>query len=247
MFKKIILWAIVLIIVVLAAAYFGRNMLVKKAVVAGSDYALGVETSLGSAALNIGGGSLTLNKFTVDNPEGFTGTDFMSMRRGMIEVKGGSVLKDEVAVDSIIIDGITLNLEQIDRKGNFQVLLNNIKRLDASSSKSTQKFRIGLIAVRDVQVNGSLSLLGNKREKSFTLENFSLRDVGSDNGATISQVTAIVVKTLITKALAAGGGNLPEGFGANLTDLKEQGVEKVTTEAANKLKDLGKSLTGEKK
>lgn len=246
MFKKIALSVIILLIVVLAAAYFGRNMLVKKAVVAGSGYALGVETDLGSAALDIGGGSLTLNKFTIDNPEGFAGNEFMSMRRGVVEVKGGSVLKDEVVVDSLIIDGIALNLEQIDRKGNFQVLLDNIKRLDTSSSKSTQKFRIGLIAVRDVQVNGSLSLLGNKREKSFTLDNFSLRDVGGDNGATISQVTAIVVKALVSKALASGSGMLPEGFGANLSDMKERGIEKVTSEAANKLKDLGKSLTGGK-
>jgi hypothetical protein len=247
MFKKIALSVIILVIVVLAGAYFYRNSLVAKAVESGSEYALGVKTELSSAALDIGGGSLTLNNFTVDNPEGFTGNEFMSMRRGMVEVKGGSVLKNEVVVDSLIIDGIALNLEQIDRKGNFQVLLDNIKRLEMSSSKETRKFRIGLIAVRDVQVNGSLSLSGNKREKSFTLDDFSLRNVGGDNGATVGQVTAIVVKALVSKALAAGSGLLPEGFGANLSDMKERGVEKVTSEATNKLKDLGKSLTGEKK
>ena len=156
------------------------------------------------------------------------------------------MLDDEVKVDSFIFERVTLNLEQIDRKGNFQVLLDNIKRLDLSSSEESQKFRIGLIALRDIQVSGSLSLLGRKAEKSFKLDNFTLRDVGSDNGAKISEVTAMIVKTLISKALAQGGGLFPEGFGANLGELKDQGIEKAKTEATDKLKDLGKSLTGDK-
>jgi hypothetical protein len=247
MFKKIVLSAVVILIVGLAVAYFVRNMLVKKAVEAGSTYALGVETDLGSAAVEVRGGSLGLNNFEVRNPEGFTSKDFLSLRRGTIDVETGSILEKEVKVDSFIIEGVTLNLEQIDKKGNYQVLLDNIKRLDMSSSKESQKFRIGLIALRDINVTGSLSLLGKKVEKSFKLDNFALHDIGSDNGAKISEVTATVVKTLITKALAGGGGLLPEGFGKNLSDLKEQGVEQIKTEATDKLKDLGKSLTGEGK
>ena len=247
MFKKIVLILVVLLIVVLAVAYFVRNMLVEKAVEAGSAYALGVETNLSSASLNIGGGSLALNNLAVSNPEGFTAQNFLSLRRGVIDVDAGSVLEDEVKIDSFIIEGVTLNLEQIDKKGNYQVLLDNIKRLDLSSSGESQKFRIGLIALRDINVTGSLNLLGKKIEKSFKLDNFSIRDVGSDNGAKISEVTATVVKTLISKALAAGSGLLPEGFGRNLGDLKDQGIDKIKTEASDKLKDLGKSLTGEKK
>jgi len=238
MFKKIALSVVILVIVVLVVAYFVRNMLVEKAVEAGSAYALGVETNLGSASLEISGGSVELNNLAVSNPEGFTTKEFLSLRRGMFAVDAGSVLDKEVKVDSFIIEGVTLNLEQIDRRGNYQVLLDNIKQLEIKSSGESQKFRIGLIALRDINVSGSLSLLGKKAEKSFKLDNFSLRDVGSDNGAKISEVTATVVKTLITKALAAGGGLLPEGFGKNLSELKDQGVENVKTEAADKLQDL---------
>ena len=247
MFKKIALSLIVLVIIGLATAYFVRNMLVAKAVEAGSAYALGVETNLGSASLEIGAGSLELNNLAVSNPEGFTAKDFLSLRRGMFVVEAGSVLDKEVRVDSFIIEGVTINLEQIDKKANFKVLLDNIKRLDMSSSGESQKFRIGLIALRDINVTGSLNLLGKKMDKSFKLDDFSLRDVGSDNGAKISEVTATVVKTLITKALASGSGLLPQGFGQNLGDLKDQGIDKIKTEATDKLKDLGKSLTGGKK
>lgn len=247
MLKKIVLSAVVLVIVALVVAYFVRNVLVARAVEAGSTYALGVKTDLGSAALEIRGGSLGLNNLEVRNPEGFTAKDFVTLRHGIIVVDAGSVLDKEVKVDSFIIEGVTLNLEQIDKKGNYQVLLDNIKKMDMSSSKESQKFRIGLIALRDINVTGSLNLLGKKMEKSYKLDNLALRDVGSDNGAKISEVTATVVKTLISKALTSGSGLLPEGFGKNLSDLKDQGVDKIKTEATDKLKDLSKSLTGEKR
>jgi hypothetical protein len=97
--------------------------------------------------------------------------------------------------------------------------------------------------LRDINVTGSLSLLGQKNERSFKLDNFSLRNVGSDNGATISQVTATVVRSLISKALAAGSAQLPKGFGGNLEDLKEQGIDKIKTEATDKLNELGNGQT----
>ena len=85
MFKKILLWGVVLVVVALVAVYFVRNMLVEKAVEAGSAYALGVETDLGSAGLEIGGGSLELNNLDVSNPEGFTADNFLSLRHGMFD------------------------------------------------------------------------------------------------------------------------------------------------------------------
>ena len=247
MLKKLVLTVIVLVAVGAAVAYFVRNLLVEKAVEAGSAYALGVDTELGSAALELGGGSLELNDFAVDNPEGFAEGRFLSLRRMMFDVDAGSVLDKNVVVDSFIIEGVTLNLEQIDRSGNDRVLLDNINRLDLTSSEDSRTFRIALIALRDITVNGSLSLLGAHSEKSFTLDDFSLRNIGGDNGATVGRLTATIVKSLITKALAAGSGVLPEGFGKNLEELKDQGVETIKTEAADRLKDLGKSLTGDRK
>lgn len=247
MIKRTILWGLVLIVVALGAAYFARNMFVERGVETGCTYALGVETDLGSARLEIGGGSLDLNNLAIANPEGFTAENFLTLRRGVLDVNAGSVLDEEVVVDSLVIEGVRLNLEQIDNKGNYQVLLDNIKRLELSSSEEGKRFRIGQITLRDIEVAGSLSLLEKKFEKSFAVEDFTLRNIGSDNGATISQITAKVVQALVAKALTAGKGVLPEGFGQNLSELKDQGLQKIQTEATAKLKDLGKSLTGDDK
>lgn len=247
MFKKLVLWVVILLVIAVAGVYFVRNLLVEKAVEAGSTYALGVETDLGSAALEIRGGSLELNNLEVGNPEGFKADNFLTLRRGILDVKAGSILDDEVVVDSFIIEGIILNLEQIDKNGNYQVLLDNIKKMDLSSSGDSRKFRIGLIELRDINVTGSLNLMGKSWEKSFSIGNFQLRNVGGDNGAKIGEVAAAIVKNLISRALSEGNSLLPEGFGKNLADLKDQGLEKIKTEAEDALKNLGGSLTGEKK
>lgn len=247
MVRKIILWVIIIVVVAFGAAYVARNLLVERGVEAGCTYALGVESNLGSARLEIGGGSLDLNNLEIANPAGFTAENFLTLRRGVLDVDAGSVLDDEVVVDSLVIEGVTLNLEQIDNKGNYQVLIDNTKRLELSSSEEEQKFRIGLVALRDIQVSGTLNALGQKFEKAFTVEDFTLRDIGGDHGATVSQIAAKVVQAVVSKALTAGKGVLPEGFGQSLSDLKDQGLQKIQTEAADELKELGKSLTGGEK
>ena len=89
MLKKIVLGVIILVIVAVVAVYFVRNMLVEKGVEAGSTYALGVETDLGSASLELGGGSLALNNFVVSNPPGFEAENCLTLKRGIFDVDDG--------------------------------------------------------------------------------------------------------------------------------------------------------------
>lgn len=202
MIKKIIFWVVVLLVVVLAGAFFARNILVEKAVETGCTYALGVETNLGSASLEIRGGSLELNNFEVGNPEGFTADNFLVLDRARLDVETGSILDNEVVIDSLIIEGVALNLEQLDRKGNYQVLLDNINAMDLSSSEDSRRLRIGLIVLRDINVTGSLNLMGKTHEKSFKIGNFKLRNIGGDTGAKTGEVAAAVVRAIILKALS---------------------------------------------
>ncbi|MBU0982240.1 MAG: hypothetical protein KKA42_00090 [candidate division Zixibacteria bacterium] len=246
MFRTTVLVVLAVVVVGLAAAYFMRNVLVAQGIEAGSSYALGVETDLASAEVEIMGGSLELNDFEVKNPEGFEADNIMSLRRGKLMVDAGSILDEEVFVDSFIIEGVTLNLEQIDTRGNYKVLLDNIKRLglETSEDESTRKLRIGYVAIRDIQVSGSLTALGKKYDKSYAVDGFTLKNVGGDAGATIPQVTTELVKALLTRSVAAGGGVMPDGFGKTVLDLKDQGLKQLESEAKDKLKDLSKSLTG---
>lgn len=250
MIKKILVWLVVLVIIVLAGAYFTRNILVAKAITAGSEYALGTSVDLGSASLAIGAGSLEIVGYTVHNPEGFAAEDFFEVEHGVFDVATGSLLDEQVRIDSVILEGVTLTLEQVNEKGNYRPILDHIRSVDfGQSSESDRTFRIDKIALRNVSVRASLELLGTKQyDKNFTLDNFEIATIGSDGGATIGQVSAIVMRDVISRALDKAKAELPGGFGQPLQEqLKEKldGVkDDVKKKLEDKVKDVGGSLFG---
>ena len=245
MIKKLVFVVLGLVVLILVGAYIYRNILVEKAVEEASMFALGVRTDLGAASLEIGGGSLELDNFVVSNPTGFQGDHFMTMRRGMLDVETGSVLDDEIVIDSLIIEGVHLNLEQVDTRGNYKVLLDHInKHSFGGSSESEKTFRIGMAALRDISVTGRLSIAGQEREKTFSLENFTLQNLGGADGADLTTITMTLMKSLIERAAKAGQGALTGGFGLDVSGTVNEQVDKVKSEAEEKAKDLGKSLLG---
>ncbi len=248
MLKKIILVVVILIVVGLGAVYFARNVIAESAVEEGSKYALGVQTDLGSASVDIGGGSLGLAEFTISNPEGFSSDKLMTMNHGFLDVETGSVFDDEVVVDSLVLESFRLRLEQQNTKSNVMEVLNHIKQVDFGSEQqqSQQKFRIKKLMLRDIGVDASLTVEGNEQyQKSYTVSDITLTDVGSDGGASIGQITAQVVRAVLQKSAASGRGVLPEEFNAPLNRIADQSKESIKEKVTDKIEDVGKSLLGD--
>ncbi len=241
MLKKIILIFVVLFIVLIAGVYFARNYLAEKAVEEGGTYALGVDTDLGSASLELSGGSFEMNDYKIDNPEGFEAEYFFVLKRGMLDVDAGSVLDDEVVVDSFVLEGVHMAIEIIDQKANFKVLLDHLNQLDFGEESSEEaRFKINEINVRDIAVSASLTLMGKKQlDKEFSLDAFTLKNVGGDNGATIAEITSTVMKAMIKKASSSAQSL---GFNVDIDQLKQEAKEKIEEEAAKQLKEIGGSL-----
>ncbi len=243
MFKKILIGILVLFIIVILGMYLGRNYFVKSAIETGSEYSLKVETNLSSVNLDLSGRSLELNDFKISNPEGFETDFFLNIDQGMLDIGEGSLFDDEIKVDSLILDGINLMFEQKGSLGNFKVLMDNIKNMDmGSSSESNQKLFVKKISVRNIQVDAKLDLMGKQLQKTFKVENILLENVGGKDGATISEVTAKILKTLISKAKVSGKNSFPELFNVDLNRLKDDKVDEVKSEATDKLKALGGSI-----
>lgn len=246
MIKKIFLGIVVIIVVGLVVAYFARNWIVKQAIEKGGDYALGVKTTVGSVNLGIGAGRLHLSDFEVHNPDGFQDKDIMSITSADLGVETGSIFGSEVVVDSLVLDGLTVDLEQIDRRSNFKIVLDHIEQVDmGSSSSGNQHFHIKRLILRNIGAKATLTVLGKKQvEQSYTVENITLHDVGGENGATIGQITAHVLKTVLSRAVLAAKGKLPGNFGDMFNEGVKENLQNLESEAKDKLKDLGKNLIG---
>jgi uncharacterized protein involved in outer membrane biogenesis len=241
MIKKILILLVLLVVVGLASVYIYRNALVETAVEESGNYVLGVPTDLGSASLDLGGGSLSLKDYSISNPDGFEGETFLELDYCMLDVNSGSILDDEVMIDSIVLEGFKLNLEQIDKKGNYLTILNNLKKLDATgSSESEQRLKVGKVMLRDIRVSAALTVMGKKQaEKSFTVENITLENVGGADGTTVGGLIKTVVTELLSKATVGGRGLLGFDVNAELDKLKDDGTSKLEEAARKKLKALG--------
>lgn len=246
MIKKIVLWVVFIVIIGLVVAYFGRNWLVERSVEAGGEYALGTKTVLGSAEVSLRGGKLDLNNLEVRNPKGFEGGDLLDIKFGHIVVDAGSIFGHEIVIDTLLLDGIKVDFIQNDDKGNFMAVMDHIKSLDMSSSSGdSRKIKIKQVTVRNISVDGSLTLLGQKEyEKSFDVQGFSMRNVGGDNGSSLRQIMALVMKEILSKSAAAASGQLSGKLGESLNRAKANVLNQVESESKNQIEDLGKKLLG---
>jgi hypothetical protein len=246
MIKKIVMWAVFVVIIALVVAYFGRNWLVGRAIETGGEYATGTKTVLGSAEVSLRGGKLDLNDLEIRNPTGFDGDNLLDVRFGHIVVDAGSIFGNEIVIDTLLLDGIKVSLTQIDDKGNFLVVLNHIKGLDmGSSDEDSKKIKIAHVSVQNISVAGSLTLLGKKQyEKSFDVNGFAMQNVGGADGSSLGQIIAAVVKEILSKTAAAGSGQLSGRLGESLNQAKSNVLKQADSEVKSKIEDLGKKLLG---
>lgn len=247
MIKKILIWGVVVFVVLLAGAYFVRNYIVEQAVEEGSTRVFGLQTDLGSAGLSIQAGSLDLNSYRISNPDEYTAENIFSIEHGMLDVDRGSIFDDVVVVDSLVIQGVRIAIEQKDTRGNYSTLLDNIRQADFGSGSSSDetKLKIGRVALRDINVSVSLVALGETRyEESLTLENFTIDDIGGESGATVGEVAARVVRTTLQRAISEGQSRYPDIFSGKVEDAVDKAKEAIEDEVGKKLEDVGKSVLG---
>jgi hypothetical protein len=160
-------------------------------------------------------------------------------------VNAGSVFDDLVEIDSLVMEGISLNIEQKGSDGNYAAIMDHIEQLEISSeSESTARYRIGLISIREVEVNASLDVLGRQYEQSLKVQDFTMNDVGGEDGGTVGQISAEVAREVIERALASSRDKLPKEYGHYLQDVGESKLEEMKDDVVEDIKGVGKSLFG---
>ena len=87
---KIAVILIVLVVIVVGAAFFYVDSIAKGAIERGATYALGVNTTLGSADVGLLSGEFSMSGLDVDNPEGFVEAHFLRLGTGYVSVSLGA-------------------------------------------------------------------------------------------------------------------------------------------------------------
>jgi AsmA-like protein len=225
---KIVVRALVGLVVLLLLVGIGAGLfidsLAKKAIESGGTHALGVETRLESASLGLISGRFALAGLSVANPAGFAEPDFFALRSTELELSLSTLLEPRITIPSLVLEGITLDLERNASGTNYGAILDSLERFesapqdDAAGGPATEggkTFLLQRLVIRDVRATVNLIPAGGDLTKlSLAVPEIVVEGLGSE--LSMPQLCALVVKGVVNAAIQAGGGVLPADLLADL-------------------------------
>lgn len=236
---KLGLVVVLILVVAIAAGAFYIDSIARQGIEGGSTYALGVPTSLDKADVGLLSGEFSMAGLNVSNPEGFTSPHFLALSAGSVSVSLGSLRQEVVELPTLILSGISMNLERAGDKSNYKVILENLKRFESGGGppekkpeEGGKKFVIRNLEIRDVNVHVNLLPAGGELTKvDVPIDLIQLKDVGSGGESVrMSDLAGVILKTIMTVAVQKGG-QLPGDIATELTNglgelqnLGDQGI-----------------------
>jgi hypothetical protein len=261
------------LVLLVVAAFIWIDRIAKFGIEKGGTYALGVPTTLDKASIGVFSGHFGLSGLNVANPSGFDTPHFLKLGDGSVIVSLMALRQDTVTVPEFTLKDIDVNLDKKDGKYNYQVILDNLKKLESGQkqqeepqTKPGKKFIIGHLLVRNVTVHVDPLGLGKVSKLDVPIDEISMQNVGSDGkGVTMADIASIVTKAILAAAVKKGGnlipsdisGGLNKGLGS-LQSLASQGIgvtgdlgkqignvgTDVVQNVTKGVGDVGKTITG---
>ena len=131
---KIALSLLGLVVAGIVVAFIFLDTIVGKGIEAGCTKALGVETSVGLVRVGLVTGTFSIRSLRIANPPGFETDHFFSLDRLHFEVPPKSLREETIVVPLLELDGVDVSLETVDKKANYDVILDNLNRFSKTGS-----------------------------------------------------------------------------------------------------------------
>lgn len=247
--KTFIKIAAILIVLVIggfiALFVFGASQLdniVKAAIQRGGTYATQTNTTVESVDLGLFDGTFAMNGFQIDNPAGFTSPHFFKLADTDVQIDIQSINTPVIHVPTVAFNNIDIVLDKGNDPSNYNTILNSLKRFESSDSDSApenaggKKVAIDSLTLNNIDIRVAnmpgVSLLTG--DIAIQIPSIELKDIGKDEPMTAAEITNLVIKTVLTAAVEAGGGIFPAdilgdlGNGlAGLTSLSDMGITAI--------------------
>ncbi len=262
--KKVLLILGVLVLLVVLAIVglvaFGLSQfdtLAKRLVEDGGTYATGVETTVSGVDVGLQAGTLSMDGLKIANPDGYDSAHFLAMGSAFTSVDYATVSAPAIRVPEVTLTGIDVILDKTGGKANYQVILDNLKRFESGEktepkpeSTKGQKITIDHLKIEDISVSlvgvpGISQIAGDVNVKVPLVE---LEGIGGEEGMGFGELTSLIVKTVLSAAVEAGGGIIPgdilgelSGGLGQLTSISGMGVN-VLGDMGGKIGGVGKGV-----
>jgi len=230
---KIALLLLGLAVAGIVVVFIFLDTIVGKGIEAGCTKALGVETSVGLVRVGLLTGTFSIRSLRISNPPGFETDHFFSLDRLHFEVPPKSLREETIAVQLLELDGVDVSLETVDKKANYEVILDNLNRFsktgsaDSSAKKSageeeegSKKLVIQEAVIRDIDARIDLGKVKGASDRvAVEIPEIRLRPNSKTGSAeaSVAELTQVVVTAVLVgiakKAPAALAKNLLAGAG----------------------------------
>lgn len=136
--KRLFALAVVLVVLLIGAAVYFSDDLVREAIEIAGTESMGVATAVGDVDLGWVRDSCEFRNIAVDNPEGFQSSIFLKVGSVSLAQAVPSFLADEIVVPRLEIADIAVHLETDGSKTNFDPIIANIQGVSSFDSAESQ-------------------------------------------------------------------------------------------------------------
>ncbi|NVK54964.1 MAG: AsmA family protein [Alteromonadaceae bacterium] len=252
--KKILIVVIILIAAIVGAVVYlgsGANDFIRTQIETQGTKYLATPVSVASVDLSFSEGRLTISDIDIENPDGFSDEDALSLD-GITLNLGGSV-QEPYQIQEVTIDGPEI-LYELDSsgQGNLIVLKNNLaanlptgdKEQPAESSATAPKLIVDKVVVSNTKLILNFEQLEtgdfeiDKKAYEVTLPTFNAGAIGQPDGLPADQVGAAIVRQMLDNAIKQAKAEAKKIMAEKAKEKIEEEKDKLLEKGKDKLKDL---------
>ena len=240
----VVVLLVALVVVGVLLAFRSIDSIAKRAIERGGTYATGVQTTVDSADVEVFAGTFAMSGLNIANPAGYSSPHFLNMGDASVAVSLATLRQPTITMPHLTLSDIDVYLDKSGGAANYKVILDNLKKLESGEKPPSsepgggRKIIIDTLTISGTTVHlasvpGLSQALGDVKVQVPTIE---MTGVGSkDGGMTTAELVKLIVQTVLTATVEAGGGLIPADL---LGDLRGQLSQLAS------LDQLGVNITG---
>lgn len=249
---KIIGNILLIVVILVASIYAGRNILIKNLINSGASNVLATNVNVDSVNFSPFDGIFQMTGISVANPDGFSAGNALYLGGINIKVEAKSMLTKSLNIEEIRITNPEINIVGKPGDTNLARLTKNVSssspRSSSTKNSSTEHAKhsekecnvdvaIRYFTLQEGKV--SASFVGLPEAAEVKLPVLELHNIGTDNKVNLHQAIQIIFKEImqLSQKTALSGA----GFSGQLENLKSEFQEKtkgLKEDISNKLKGL---------
>ncbi len=232
---------VLLILVGLVLTFVVSNLdqIVERVIETEGSKVAGVPVSVGSVEISLTEGRGAINALRVGNPSGFEADHAIALDRAALTLDLESIGKDVLVLESVLVDGATLNYEQKGKGSNLQTILDNLEAYAgdepaAEDADSETKLIIDQFDFLNAQANVSIPALDQSR--SVAIPDIQLSGIGrKSSGVTAAEAGKQILEPIMQKSITAAAGVSVEEVKQIAEEEAKEAVDRAKDKAMDKL------------